>query len=308
MQITNNNLLRFLSDQLHAEITHIEPVRQGEWSRTFFFSSNGLRKVVRFSAFEEDYQKDCFAARFSSTNLPIPPIEAIGKAFGLFFAISPHVVGKMIDQLSAGEMRDLLPALMELFFALREVDGSQTRGYGGLGADGNGTAQSWRVYLPQMPTDEPGSRLYGWKNNLAQNQEADELFRMGRERLLDLVPLCPEARHLIHNDLLHFNLLTQGQRIVGVIDWGCAMWGDFLYDLAMFTAWQFYYPAMEGIDFAHEAQQFFARKAVALPDFKERLRCYQLHLLLDSMVYNAWKNDPVNMAITMRRLQAILAG
>jgi hygromycin-B 4-O-kinase len=306
MQITPDILTPFLTRQFQAEITGIEPVRGGEWSQAFFFSAKGQGKVIRFSEFDEDFKKDRFAARFSSPNLPVPQIEEIGEAFGLFFAISPRVGGKMIDQFSATEMREALPALMDLLNALREVEGSQTRGYGGFGADGNGTTPSWRDFITRMTPNSPQSRLRGWKENLARYKEAQEAYHRGRQSLLELVPLCPEERHLVHNDLLHFNLIMKEGRVAAVIDWGCALWGDFLYDLAIFTSWQFYYPAMAGIDFAAEALKAFTAKNVSLLHFDERLQCYQLHLLLDTLAYNAWKEDRSHLEITLKRLKEIL--
>jgi hygromycin-B 4-O-kinase len=306
MRITLDRLRLFLSAHLQTDITAIEPVNQGEWSQTFFFTANQQQKVIRFSAFDEDFKKDRFAARYSSAHLPIPQIEEIGEAFDLYFAISPRVEGKMIDEFNAAEMREALPALMDVLNALHEVDGSQTHGYGGFGTDGNGIIPSWREYLSIIPHDSPDSRLRGWKENLARNKTTQEVYQLGRQRLLDLVPFCPEERHLVHNDLLHFNLIMQENKVVAVIDWGCALWGDFLYDLAMFAAWQFYYPAMADINFAEEAWRSFSARHVPLVHFHERLQCYQVHLLLDSLVYNSWKEDRTNLDLTIRRLKEIL--
>ncbi len=307
MQIPKHYLHPYLSDHLQAEIANIEPTGHGEWSQTFFFTVNEQRKIIRFSTFDEDFKKDRFASQYSSPDLPIPPVEEIGEAFGLFFAISPYIDGKMLDHFNAAEMRAAVPLLMNLLNTLREVDGFQTRGYGGFGPDGIATVPSWREYLTMIPHDSPESRLYGWRENLAGNEEAEEVYRQGWRRLLDLVPFCPEERHLVHNDLLHYNLIMKENKVAAVIDWGCALWGDFLYDLAMFITWQFYYPAMAGINFTEEARRSFAAKKVPLSYFNERLQCYQLHLLLDSLAYNAWKKDRIYTEITIRRLKKNLA-
>jgi hygromycin-B 4-O-kinase len=306
MQISKDQLQRFLSGHLQAEISDIEPVGQGAWSKAFSFTANERRKVIRFSSYGEDFKKDRFSTQYASGTLPIPQIQEIGEEFGLFFAISPFVDGKMIDHLTAEEMREALPALMDLLNALREVDGSQTRGYGGFGADGNAVISSWQEFLTLNPHDSPESRLYGWQEKLSGNKEIEEVYRRGRQRLLDLIPFCPEERHLVHNDLLHENLIMQENRVAAVIDWGCALWGDFLYDLAMYTTWQFYYPSMTGIDFIEAARQAFQAKNVPLLYFRERLQCYEIHLLLDSLVYNTWKEDPINLGITVQRMKEIL--
>jgi hygromycin-B 4-O-kinase len=56
-------------------------------------------------------------------------------------------------------------------------------------------------------------------------------------RLKDMVASCPEERHLIHSDLLHYNVLVAGDQISAVFDWGCALYGDLLYDVAWLTFW-----------------------------------------------------------------------
>lgn len=307
MTISQDDLHAFLSGHHQAVIGGIAPVGLGEWSQAFFYTVGGSWKVIRFSAYDEDFKKDRFAARYSTTYLPVPPVEEIGEAFGQYFAISPRVEGTLIDHLPSDAIRRAVPALMDLFNALRAVDTSGTSGYGGFDAAGNAAAASWRAHLTSISADAPESRTHGWKEILARDKAAEALYREGRQRLLELVPLCPDERHLIHNDLLHFNLIIRDDRVAAVIDWGCALWGDFLYDLAMFVTWQFYYPAMAGIDFAGEAQRYFAARNIALPNFHERLQCYQIHLLLDSLAYNAWKQDQTNLGIAVRRLKEVLA-
>ena len=53
-----------------------------------------------------------------------------------------------------------------------------------------------------------------------------------------------QERHLIHSDLLNYNVLVADGRISAVIDWGCAMYGDFLYDLAWFEFWAPWYAGL----------------------------------------------------------------
>ena len=57
-------------------------------------------------------------------------------------------------------------------------------------------------------------------------------FEEAYEYLQALADCVPKERHLIHSDLLHYNVLVKADRITGVLDWGCGMYGDFLYDLA----------------------------------------------------------------------------
>jgi hygromycin-B 4-O-kinase len=305
MELALASVRAFLSDHLGARITNIKAVGQGEWSQAFFFQAGGQQKVVRFSRLDEDFQKDRFASRFASANLPIPRIEELGEAFDGYFAISPRIAGKMIDHLDAAEMAAALPALWELFDALRRADLSQTSGYGGW--DGRGVAgrSSWQEFLLSIASDDAASRI-NWQEALAGRPRVSALFQRVYGELQRLVGDCPEERQLIHNDLLHFNLLLDGDRIAGVIDWGCALYGDFLYDLAMFDLWQFYYPAMQGIDFKAEAKAFYGKRGVPLPHFEQRLRCYEFHLALDAMKYCAYKDHERDLRLITNRIEEIL--
>jgi thiamine kinase-like enzyme len=61
--------------------------------------------------------------------------------------------------------------------------------------------------------------------------EADELGQHGPE-----VPLVHDDHviqgHLVHSDLLHYNVLVAADRVTAVLDWGSSLYGDFLFDLA----------------------------------------------------------------------------
>ena len=87
---------------------------------------------------------------------------------------------------------------------------------------------------------------------------------------------CPEARYLVHSDLLNNNVLAAGDRVAAVLDWGCAVYGDFVYDLAWF--WQSWYPAWHAIDFEREAAHHYEAIGLDVPNLKERLHCYEVHI------------------------------
>ena len=214
--------------------------------------------------------------------------------------------GQMIDNLNSTEIRATLPALLDLLNSLRNLDTSQTVGFGGWSPEGRGVKSSWREFLVDIHADSPHSRLSGWQKKLASRPSAHKIFIQARDELLNFVNFCPESRNVIHNDLLHFNLLVKDNKISAVIDWGCAKYGDFLYDLAMFTTWQFYYPAMKGIDFKNEARNFFAQKNANLAHFEERLKCYQIHLLLDSLVYCSFKENWPDVNMIAKRLSSVI--
>jgi hygromycin-B 4-O-kinase len=86
-----------------------------------------------------------------------------------------------------------------------------------------------------------------------------------------------------------------------VIDWGCSMYGDFLYDLAWFIFWAPWYPRWRNIDFQREAARHYESIGLAVPHFEERLRCYQLHIGLTGQAYSAFKLRWADLEATSRR-------
>ncbi len=291
----------FLTAKYGQDVNDIVPVGRGEWSKAFSFRRAGRDYVVRFGAYLEDFAKDRLAAAYADPALPIPPIIDLGPTAEGYYAIAERVSGGYIDESDEGQMRDLLPALFAALDAMRVADLSETTGYGGWGADGNAPFPSWRAVLLDVATDRPTERIAGWQARLAASAVGAEPFHEAYARLQALAPKVPDVRSLIHSDLLHWNVLVEGARITGVLDWGCAMYGDFLYDLAWLCFWQPWFPAWQHIYFRAEAIEHYAAIGLSVPHFEERLRCCAIHIGLASQAYQAWVGDWVNLKETARR-------
>lgn len=305
MKFTEKDAQNFLQAQLKSEVSHIVTVNGGDWSQAFSFELDGQGKVIRFSQTDEDFRKDQFAHQFCSPQLPIPKIEEIGTAFGGYYAISPKIIGKMIESLSPVEMQQFLPQIFDLFDALRSVDISKTIGFGGWSIQGKGTRDSWQEFLSGVNKFDPASRV-DWRANLTSRPDTYSVFQSVYQEMIKLLEFCPEERHLVHNDLLHFNVLVDQNKVAGVIDWGCSLYGDYLYDLAMFDLWQFYYPSMWGINFKVAAKKFFEQKGIALPHYDQRLKCYQCHLTLDAIKYCVYKDNEKDLSLITGRIKEII--
>lgn len=295
----------FLVTRFGGEIHDLSGIGHGEWSRAFSFRRKEAAYIIRFSALEEDFRKDLLAARYATRDLPIPPIIEIGEAFGGFYAISERATGSYLDDLDESRMRAILPALFAALDAMRQADLSSSLGYGLWGVEGNAPHATWRDALLDIANDRPGDRIHGWREQLTSSPTGAEPFDRAYEEMRSLTSYCPEERHLIHSDLLNFNALVAGKSISAVIDWGCAMYGDFLYDLAWFCFWAPWYPAWRGIDFAGEAARHYAAIGLDVPHFAERLRCNQIHIGLASQAYCAFKERWEMLADVAQKTLAI---
>ncbi len=292
----------FLVAHVGRDVAEVAMVgRQGEWSRAFTFRRADREYVIRFSALQEDFAKDRLAARFAAPDLPIPRIVELGEAFGGFFAISERAFGGYLDDLDGAQMRAILPSLFAALDAARQIDLAGSTGYGGWGADGKASHPTWRDALLDVANDPPTHRTYGWRARLAASPTGTGPFDEGFAHLQALADHGPDERHLIHSDLLNYNVLVSDNRVSAVIDWGCAMYGDFLYDIAWLQFWSPWYPAWQGIDFGREALRHYESNGLDVPEFDERLRCCQVRIGLDGQAYNAFKGRWPELEATARR-------
>jgi hygromycin-B 4-O-kinase len=282
----------FLTERLGGDVSAVAAFQQqGEWSRAFAFRHEGQDLVVRFSALDEDFAKDRLAARYHGPDLPIPRVLELGAGLGGYYAISERLYGEYIDGVDEAEMRALLPAVFAALDAMRLADVSDSSGYGLWDANGVGMFPNWRQFLLDVAVERPDERIAGWREALEASPTGAGPFDAAYERLASLVEYVPEDRHLIHSDLLHFNVLVQDDRITAVLDWGCGLYGDFLFDLAWLCFWAPWFPAWDAIDFRVEALRHYQAIGLQVPRFEERLLAYELYIGLGGQAYQAYKGQ-----------------
>ena len=177
-----------------------------------------------------------------------------------------------------------------------------------MGSDGKGLYPSWQSALLDIGHDPVDSRIHGWRERLRTSPYGLDAFDAAYACLESLAPQCPNERHVIHSDLINRNVLIAGDRITAVFDWGCLMYGDFLYDIAWLSFWSPWYPAWRGIDFEAEALVHARAIGLALPDAALRLRCYEIHIGLAHFAYNAFLGNWPEYEQTVARTMAIVEG
>jgi hygromycin-B 4-O-kinase len=297
----------FLATRFGDKASDVSRLPQGEWSRAYAFRKGGADRIIRFATVVEEFQKDRAAARFASPDLPIPAVLEIGEAFDGYYAISVRGFGEFLEELDEVALPRALPSVLRMLDAMREIPLESSAGAGSWRRDDVAERSSWRAHLIGVATDHPDRRTYGWRDRLTTQPDAEAAFDDAFGRFESLVAACPEIRHVIHSDLLHGNVLVADDRVAAVFDWQCALYGDFLYDVAWFTFWSAWYPALAAVDFRGEVLRHYDDIGLDVPDFDERVRCYELHIGLASMTYNAFVGDWANLEWTARRVLEIAA-
>lgn len=299
---------QFLQQRFGGDVGGVTAFDRGEWSRAFGFEHAGRAYVVRFSALDEDFAKDRVAMRYHAPGLPVPTVVEVGEAAGGYYLISERLYGDYIDEADGAQMRALLPSLFAALDAMRVADVSWSTGYGIWDAHGLAPFDSWSAFLLDVGEDRPTDRIAGWRRAVEASPTAAGPFEAGYRRLEQLAPHLSESRYLIHSDLLHFNVLVQGAQITAVLDWGCGLYGDFLYDLAWHSFWAPWFTAWNEIDFEAEGARHYAEIGLAVPRMQERLLACKLHIALSGMAYQAFKGYEAELAWTARRTLAVMNG
>ena len=282
----------FINDHFGDRANEMTSLTGGDWSQAYALTVDGQQVVVRFGTHGEDYKKDQAVAKWSSEELPIPRFIELGETESGFFAVSERIHGDSLDKLDSQRMKTVFPSLFRVMDTIRDIDISNTEGYGNWGPGGRGPQTSWQeALLQKFEGDQPDSRTYGWRAALENSPEGARNFDTGLKVLERLARLMPDERHVIHNDLLYDNVLVDGDRISGVLDWGNSMYGDYLYDAAWLLYCQPRYTTWPDVDLAGALRRHWEAGGSIPDNLEARLLCYQIHVGLGAQSGNAYKED-----------------
>lgn len=307
--INESETQAFLERHFGSEISAVRPIGAGAWSRAFRFDRDGQSWVIRWSDWPDNFARDAFATRFAGDGLPIPPITDFDHDQLGYFAISPFIEGGDFEELPAERITFLLPSLLETFRALRRVDLDRlgTSGYGIWDGDGNGLSPSWQAFLLDDKNASPGSLIRGWRAKLEASPIGTAAYDALWQRFQPLVEQCPNERRLVHSDLINHNVLAAEDRITAVLDWGSSIYGDSLWEVAWLAFYEPWYPAFTEIGLVRRLlDDFIADPGANREKIEERLLCYQLAIGLDSIAYNATRQDWSNAEAAAERAFSLL--
>lgn len=278
--------------ELSVDALQLTTLRSGAWSSAIAVTTTDHDLVLRFSETADDFHCDAFAARFSGSDLPIPRVHAIGSLGSRHWCISDRMRGMHIDDLDASQMEHTLPSIARMLIAMRDVDAGSTTGYGGWDQHGNGVFPSFADQLMDVGNDVTDARGGGWRPVLDDHKYERNVFDSGLALLNNLVRYLPEDRHLIHEDTLNYNVVVAKDCVSGIFDWGTAMWGDAIYDLAWFRFWNPWYTQWAELDIPGKLER---EVGIRGDHVEERMRSCLLHIGLMHIRYNAFIGNLVAM-------------
>jgi hypothetical protein len=98
--ISKAQVQTLLVERLGLDFSGVETLRPGAWSSAFAFTEGYQHWVIRFSNHGDDFDRDAYAFRFSSPDLPIPEVTHRGSLDGVSYAVSQRVPGGFLDKLN----------------------------------------------------------------------------------------------------------------------------------------------------------------------------------------------------------------
>jgi hygromycin-B 4-O-kinase len=262
-----------------GNVSDFTAITEGEESQAYRFLSGSRPYVARVNRDVKGFEKDAFAhRRFARPNLPIPAVIHVGQIEHAFFCISEAMPGVTLQDLVPEDLPRLLEPTARVWEAIAESDLGAMRGFGPFDASGHAAYGSWRDFLISIADEQ----RYDWRavGHLVPRDEISRLL----ERLLELVEECPEERALVHGDFGSNNVLTDRQRITGVIDWSEASIGDPLYDVANVFFWRTWLECMR------QQASYFEMKLGGLAELGGPLLCYQLRIGLAEIYQTVTEN------------------
>lgn len=90
--------------------------------------------------------------------------------------------------------------------------------------------------------------------------------------------------------------------MTGLFDWGCAAYGDPLYDVAWFEFWTPWHPGIDPEPLVEHLRQVLSYDGVSAREFGRRYRACLVAIGRDHLTYNASIGNVEQLLATERRL------
>jgi hygromycin-B 4-O-kinase len=100
--------------------------------------------------------------------------------------------------------------------------------------------------------------------------------------------------------------VAQDSRITGVFDWGCSVYGDHLYDLALFEFWSPWQPQLDVMALRTALEQRWGELGFYPENKSTRLKACYLHIGLEHLAYHAQLGNCTTLLGIAQRMRALV--
>jgi|GEM_PF-1842130 len=211
-----------VNQMIGADVELASHSEQGLTTQVFTCETPESSYIVRRGNNVLAFQKDALAAKHFGETVPIPKVVGItALSDGSFICVSERAEGMVADESCLYDADSPLSAsLLSTLTAMHEAEVPQT-------------AELAATFTPIKRHSAAVAYAKSEGERAIDARELQEITFI-QERLG--AHTRPGMRKLCHNDIKGLNLLTENQRITGVIDWAMAELGDPACDLGAIYA------------------------------------------------------------------------
>lgn len=290
-----------LANILGSPVTALSPIEMGELSRVFSFEWNGRPHVAHFKVTKDSLEKASYMYRKYGSRLPIPKVSRVGETDGIFYSISDKAAGKPISAFPPSQQAALLKEVAMNLVLFGQLDIDRSSGFGWISPEGTTKHGSWAETIEAFFKEDLDGFYQDWTRLYTESFLEKPLFEEGYAAMMELLPYAPDQPFLVHGDFHLGNMLSDGVKVTGIVDWEMAMYGDFMFDVVGLHFWN---PLLK---FPQTMQNLCGEKEIGIPHFDERLRCYMLMKAIDALRFYAKQEAKPSYDYIKDRLKALLS-
>lgn len=290
-QLPKSKIHHFLRAFHSIEPVLLPPISEGLESQVLAYKLEQEEYIIRLNQEISGYLKEKYCSdHFSTTKLPMPEIIDIG-AFDTehFYCITKRIPGITLEDSDNNTLTHLTDNVAHILDIIHNVDISKSTGFGPFDKTGVAHFTSWHTYLSASVDHKDWNALF--KSNLLDRTIIVPML----DTFQRLIETSPEVRCLVHGDFGANNVLTDGKKITGVIDWENALYGDPLHDIAGIYFWAPWLDCMQ-----IQANYFESQNLTSKPH-RSRILCYQLKYGLEEIYGSAVSQDTNFLNWAIRR-------
>ena len=289
---------RFLEASLQGPVSNLQPFARGLHCRIFSFEFQNQQLVLRLAHDGSHVLKEWQAHHYLGSALPIPGVFKEGAHAQQYWAIVARCPGQALAQkpfrlAQPVDHNVLIDSLLKLH---THPVLCQFRGFGSLGWESGQGLVSWHKHLISV---------FGQSAETLASDSllSPECFNDYYQRLIQLLPYCPQEAWVLHGDFKAQNIIVNQGQITGIVDWSGLGFGDFLYDVAVYS---FYLPASERQLFLQQALTRYQQAGFDLTVCHQRLAAYTLHSALGALMTLGQRHAQFEFAQVQQELTQLL--
>lgn len=218
----------------YHDVQKIQILSGGLVSQTFSFQSGAKKFIFQAGGKKEAYEKERYVSQQYKEHLPVRIIHGIyTNDDGRVYCFSDYIEGCKIFDLDQQALSDVVPSILELLARIASIEIPESLGYGWFDETGLACFTSWKDFISSVYNYD----LYNW-NKLDSKKVDFSIIQNAITALrenIDFIKL--ERPCLLHGDIGSYNLLADGTKVSGAIDWSLSLYGDPLYEVANVLFW-----------------------------------------------------------------------